>query len=84
MDGEGGGVGAEDESAIVEAGKAKVKGASAAYGVEIGLLRPVEGERGVVAVDDDDGSGGDEGCHGFGLLSVCPDGDEALPVGLSR
>jgi hypothetical protein len=41
----------------------------------------VRGERVVVAVQDCDGSGGDERVHGGGLLGVGADGKEALPVG---
>ena len=42
----------------------------------------VGGERVVVAVEDGDGTGGDEGVHGGGLLGVGTDGEEALPVGM--
>jgi len=43
----------------------------------------VGGERVVVAVEDGDGTGGDEGVHGGGLLGVGTDGEEALPVGMA-
>ena len=40
----------------------------------------IGGKRVVVAVEDGDGAGGDEGVHGGGLLGVGADGEEALPV----
>jgi hypothetical protein len=47
------------------------------------LVGAVGGEGVVVAVEDGDGSGGDEGIHGGGLLGVGADGEEALPVGMA-
>jgi hypothetical protein len=82
LDGEVPGVGAEDESAFVEVDEAEEKGGAAADGVERGLMGAVRGEGVVVAVEDGDGSGRDEGIHGGGLLAVGTDGDEALPVGV--
>jgi hypothetical protein len=82
LDGEVAGVGAEDETAFVEVNEAEEEGGSATDGVEGGLMGAVGGERVVVAVEDGDGSGGDEGVHGGGLLGVGADGEEALPVGV--
>jgi len=82
LDGEVAGVGAEDETAFVEVDEAEEEGGSATDGVEGGLMGAVGGERVVVAVEDGDGSGGDEGVHGGGLLGVGADGEEALPVGV--
>jgi hypothetical protein len=42
----------------------------------------VGGEGVVVAIEDGDGAGGDEGVHGGGLLGIGADGEEALPVGV--
>jgi hypothetical protein len=82
LDGEVSGVGAEDETGFVEVDKAEEEGCSAADCVEGGLMGSVGGQRVVVAVEDGDGSGGDERVHGGGLLGVGADGEEALPVGV--
>lgn len=79
LDGKGGGVWPKDEAVVVELGEAKTEGGAATHGVEVALAGPVEGERGVVAIEDDDSSGGDEWLHGGGLLDVCANGDEAQP-----
>ncbi len=83
MDGEVAGVGAEDETAFVEVDEAEEECGAAADGVERRLMRAIGSEGVVVAVEDGDGSGGDEGIHGGGLLGVGADGEEALPVGVS-
>jgi hypothetical protein len=82
LDGEGSGVGAEDKATFVEVHEAEEEGGSAADGVEGGLVGPVGGEGVVVAVEDGDGSGDEEGVHCGGLLGVGADGEEALPVGV--
>jgi len=83
LHGEGAGIGAEDETALVVVDETEEEGAAAADGVERGLVRAVRGEGVVVAVEDGDGSGGEEGVHGGGLLGVGADGEEALPVGVA-
>jgi hypothetical protein len=80
LDGEVSGIGAEDEAAFVEVDEAEQEGGAAADGVEGGLMGAVGGERVVVSVEDGDGSGGDEGFHGCGLLGVGADGEKALPL----
>jgi len=80
LDGEGAGVGAEDETALVVVDEAEEEGTAAADGVEGGLVGAVGGEGVVVTVE---GSGGEEGFHGGGLLGVGADGEEALPVGVT-
>jgi hypothetical protein len=82
LDGEVSGVGAEDETALVEVDEAEEEGGSAADGIEGGLMGAVGCQRVVVAVEDGDGAGGDERIHGGGLLGVGADGEEALPVGV--
>lgn len=82
LDGEVAGVGAEDETAFVEVDEAEEESGAAADGVKSGLVGAVGGEGVVVAVEDGDGSGRDEGVHGSGLLGVGADGEEALPVGV--
>jgi hypothetical protein len=82
LDGEVAGVGAEDEAALVEVDEAEEECGAAADGVEGGLVGAVGGERVVVAVEDGDGAGRDEGVHGGGLLGVGADGEETLPVGV--
>ena len=84
MDGEVAGVWAEDETALVEVDEAEEEGCAAADGIEGGLMGAVGGEGVVVAVEDGDGSGRDEGIHGCGLLGVGSDGEETLPVGVFR
>jgi hypothetical protein len=74
LHGEGAGVGAEDETALVVFDEAEEEGAAAADGVERGLVGSVRGEGVVVTVEDGDGSGGEEGVHGGGLLGVGADG----------
>jgi hypothetical protein len=78
------GVGAEDETAFVEVDEAEEESGAATDGVESGLMGSVRSEGVVVAVEDGDGSGRDEGIHGGGLLGVGADGEEALPVGVFR
>ena len=68
LDGKLAGVGAKDEVAFVEVHKAKGERGSAANGVERGLVGSIGGQGVVVTVEDDDGSDGDEGIHGGGLL----------------
>jgi hypothetical protein len=75
-------VGAEDETAFVEVDEAEEEGGSAADGVEGGLVGAVGGKGVVVAVEDGDGSRGEEWVHSGGLLGVGADGEEALPVGV--
>jgi hypothetical protein len=75
--------GAEDEAALVEVDETEEEGGSTADGVESGLVGAVGGEGVVVAIEDGDGAGGDERVHGGGLLGICPDGEEALPVGVA-
>ena len=82
LDGEGAGVRAKDEAALIEVDEAEEKGGSAADGVEGRLVGAVVGERVVVTVEDGDGSWGEDGVHGGGLLGVGADGEEALPVGV--
>jgi hypothetical protein len=82
LDGEVAGVGAKDETALVEVDEAEKKGRAAADGVERGLMGAVGGEGVVVAIEDGDGARGDERVHGGGLLRVGADGEEALPVGV--
>jgi hypothetical protein len=84
LDGEGAGVGAEDETALVEVDEAEEEGTATADGVESGLVGAVGGKGVVVTVEDGDGTGGEEGFHGGGLLGVGADGEEALPVGVAR
>jgi hypothetical protein len=81
--GEGARVGAEDETGLVEVDEAEEERAAAADGVERGLVGAVGSERVVVAVEDGDGSGGEERFHGGGLLGVGADGEKALPVGVA-
>ncbi len=81
LDGEGHRVGAEDEAAGVEVEEAKEQCYAAADGVEGALVSPVCGEGVVVAIDDGNGSGGEERLHGGGLLGVSADGYEALQAG---
>ena len=83
LDGKVAGVWAEDETAFVEVDEAEEEGGSAADGVEGELVGSVGGEGVVVAVEDGDGAGRDEGVHGGGLLGVGADGEEALPVGVA-
>jgi len=80
LDGEVAGVGAEDETAFVEVDEAEEERGAATDSVESGLVGAVGRERVVVSVEDGDGSRGDEGVHGGGLLGVGTDGEEALPV----
>jgi len=82
LDGEVAGPGAEDETALVEVDVAEEEGGAATNGVESGLVGAVGCEGVVMAVEDCDGAGRDEGVHGGGLLGVGADGEEALPVGL--
>jgi len=82
LDWELAGVGAEDETAFVEIDEAEQESSSTTDGVKGGLMCAVGGERVVVAIENGDGSGGDERVHGGGLLSVGADGEEALPVGV--
>jgi hypothetical protein len=82
LDGEVARVGAEDEAAFVEVDEAEQERSAAADGVECGLVGAVGSQRVVVAIEDGDGSGGDDGVHGGGLLGVGSDGEEALPVGV--
>lgn len=65
---------------LVEVDEAEEEGGAEADGVGGGLVWAVGGERGVVTVDDDDRSLGEEGGHGGGLVGVDADGDEAMPV----
>ena len=83
LNGEVPGVGAEDEAAFVEVYETEKKGSSAANGVEGALMGAVRGQRVVVAVQDGDGSGREQRVHRGGLLGVCADGEEALPMGVS-
>jgi len=82
LDGEVAGIRAEDEAAFVEVDEAEEEGGAAADGVEGGLVHAVGGEGVVMAVEDSDGAGRDEGIHGGGLLGVGADGEEALPLGV--
>jgi hypothetical protein len=82
LDGEFPGPGAKDEAAFVEVDETEEERGSAADGVEGGLVGAVGGEGVVVAIEDGDGSGSDEGLHGGGLLGVGADGEEALPAGV--
>ena len=67
--------------AFVEIDVTEQQGGAATDGVEAALVRPVGCERGVVTVDDDDGTWGQKRLHRGGLLDIGADGDEALPVG---
>jgi hypothetical protein len=80
LDGEFAGPGTEDEAAFVEVDEAEEESGSAADGVEGWLVGTVGGEGVVVAIEDGDGSGSDEGLHGGGLLGVGTDGEEAMPM----
>ena len=80
LDGEVSGVGAQDKVTLVVVDKTKGEGCTVADCVEGGLMGPVRGQGVVVAVEDGDGSGGDEGLHCSGLLGIGADGDETLPV----
>src|ERR1700678_151372 len=82
LDGEVAGPGAEDEAAFVEVYEAEEESGAAADGVERRLMGAVGSEGVVMAVEDGDGSGGDEWVHCRGLLGVGADGEEALPVGV--
>jgi hypothetical protein len=82
LDGKVAGPRAEDEAAFVEVDEPEKESGSAADGIEGGLVGAIGSEGVVVAVEDDDGAGGDEGVHGGGLLGVGADGEEALPVGV--
>lgn len=75
------GEGAKDEVGVVEVDVAEQEGAAATDRIEVGLGDAVGGEGDVVSVEDDEGSAGEQGCHGGGLLGVDADGDEALPLG---
>ena len=83
MHGEGAGVRAQDETALVEVDEAEEESAAAADGVERGLMGAVGGEGVVVPIEHGDGSGGEERFHGGGLLGIGTDGEEALPVGVA-
>jgi hypothetical protein len=83
LHGKGAGVGAEDETGLVEVDEAEEESAAAADGVERGLMGSVGGEGVVVAVENGDGAGCEERFHGGGLLGVGADGEEALPVGVA-
>ena len=83
LHGEGAGVGAEDETTLVVVDEAQEESAAAADGVERGLVGAVGGQGVVVAVEHGDGSGGEEGFHGGGLLGVGANGQKALPVGVA-
>jgi len=74
------GVGAEDETALVEVDEPEQKRGTAADCVERGLMRTIGGEGVVVTIKDGDSSRGEEGVHSGGLLGVGTDGEEALPV----
>lgn len=70
LDGEVAGVGAEDEAAFVEVDEAEQERGAAADGVECGLVGAVGSQRVVVAIEDGDGSRGEDGVHCGGLLGV--------------
>jgi hypothetical protein len=82
LDGKVAGVGAEDEAALVEVDEAEQERGAAADGVEGRLVGAVGSQRIVVPIEDGDGSGGEDGVHGGGLLGVGPDGEETLPMGV--
>jgi hypothetical protein len=82
LDGEVAGVGSEDEASFVEVDEAEQERGAAADGIECGLVGAVGSQRVVVAIEDGDGTGGEDGVHGCGLLGVGTDGEEALPVGV--
>lgn len=82
LDGEVAGVGAKDETTFVEVDEAQEESGAPADGVERGLVGAIRSERVVVTVENGDGSGRDEWVHGGGLLGVCADGEEALPMGV--
>ena len=82
LDGEVAGVGSEDEAAFVEVDEAEEERGAAADGIECGLVGAVGSQRVVVTVEDGDGTGGEDGVHGGGLLGVGADGEDALPMGV--
>ena len=81
---EGSAVGPENESIVVELGEAELKRLSAADCIEVWLVGSIESKRGVVSVEQDDGTEGYERLHGGGLLGIGADGDEPAPVLLCR
>lgn len=74
------GVGAEDEAGLFKRGVAEVERGAGADGEDGWLVGAVGGDGVVVAVEDDEGAGGEDGVHGCGLLGVDAEGDEALPL----
>lgn len=72
-------VGAEDEAILLKMEVAEEEMAGA-DGVDAGLLGVIGGKRVVMAVDDGDAAGGEDGAHGGGLVEVNADGKKALPA----
>jgi hypothetical protein len=70
----------QDEPTTIELDVPKDEVCAATDGVESSLLGSVRSDGVVVTVEDDGGTVGDEGVHCSGLLHVCTDGEEALPV----
>jgi len=73
------GVGPKDETVGEEVGIANGESAAVADGEEIGAVGAVGVERVVVAIDEGDGLGEDEGVHGEGIGGGDADGDKSLP-----
>ncbi len=80
LDGEIEPMGSKDEPVGFKRDVAKEEGVALAEGVDVGLDGAELGDRGVVAVEDDDVVGGEHGLHGQGLCRGDADGDEALHV----
>lgn len=79
VDGVGEVVGAQDEPIGFEGDIAEAEKIAGADGEECGLGNAVGGERAVVAVDDQQCVGLDDGPHGLGFVGGRADGDEAEP-----
>ena len=74
------GAGAQDEVAGFEGDVAEDELAAEADGVDVGLRRARRGERVVVAIEDGEAVGAQEGIHGERLSGRDADTDEAVPA----
>jgi hypothetical protein len=72
---------AKDEVAVFKGDETEEEEAAVVDSIEGGLRCAVVGERGVVAIHNDGGTGGEERFHGRGLVGIERDGEVALPVG---
>ncbi len=72
--------GTKDEAAGFKRDVAKSHLRTDAHGVQVGMGRLPDGERIVVAVNDDQGANAQDRIHGEGLRGVDADGDESDPA----